>query len=61
MKANLDQWIKDSREDVPDSGEYRRLTRVMLKERMTTMAPRHRHHRVLLVSLSLVFLMMFSG
>ncbi len=62
MKANLDQMIKDARDDVPDSGEYRRLNRVMLKERMAaTASPRHRHHRVLLVTLSLVFLMMFSG
>ena len=61
MKANLDQLIKDARDDVPDSGEYRRLNRVMLKERMANAGPHRRHHRVLLVSLSLVFLMMFSG
>jgi len=61
MKANLDQLIKDARDDVPNSGEYRRLNRVMLKERMATAGPRRRHHRVLLVTLSLVFLMMYSG
>jgi hypothetical protein len=53
--------IKDAKDDVPDSGEYRRLNRVMLKERMATVSPHRRHHRVLLVSLSLIFLMMFSG
>jgi len=63
MKNNLDKWIMDARDDVPDSGEYRRLNRVMLKERMTTMdtGRGRRHHRVLLGSFSLLFLMMFSG
>ena len=61
MKANLDQLIKDARDDVPDSGEFRRLNRALLKERMAIAGPRHGHHRVLLVSLCLVFLMIFSG
>jgi len=62
MKANLDKWIKDAKDEVPESGEYRRLNRAMLKERMANMAPRRRrHHRVLLGVLSLVFLMLFSG
>ncbi len=62
MRANLDQWIKNSKADVPESGEYRRLNRAMLKERIAAMAPRRRrHHRVLLGFLSLVFLMLFSG
>ncbi len=60
MKNNLDKWIRDARDDVPDSGEYRRLNRVMLKDRMGASRSR-RHHRVLLGSFSLVFLMMFSG
>jgi len=62
MKSNLDKWIKDARDDVPDSGEYRRLNRGLLKERMAIMGTRRRrHHRVLLGSFSLVFLMMFFG
>ncbi len=62
MKANLDKWIKDAKDEVPESGEYRRLNRAMLKERMAVMAPRRRRrHRVLLGVLSLVFLMLFSG
>ncbi len=62
MKSNLDKWIKDAKDDVPDSGEYRRLNRAMLKERMASTAPgRRRFPRVLLGAFSLVFLMMFSG
>ena len=62
MKANLDNLIKDAKDDVPDSGEYRRLNRAMLKEHIANMAPRRRRrHRVLLGILSLVFLMLFSG
>jgi hypothetical protein len=62
VKANLDKWIKDAKDDVPDSGEYRRLNRALLKGHMANMAPRRRRrHRVLLGSLSLVFLMLFSG
>ncbi len=62
MKANLDKMIKDAKDEVPESGEYRRLNRAMLKERMANMAPRRRRrHRVLLGVLSLVFLMLFSG
>ena len=62
MKTNLDKWIRAARDDVPDSGEFRRLNRAMLKVRMATLAPGHRrHNRVLLVSLCLVFLMLFSG
>ena len=63
MKTNLDKWIKDARNDAPDSGEYRRLNRAILKERMDTMGTsrRRRHHRMLLGIFSLVFLMMFSG
>lgn len=62
MKANLDQWIRDARDDTPDSGEYRRLNRGILKERMSTVVShRRRNHRVLLVSVSLVFVMLFSG
>jgi len=62
LKSNLDKWIKDAKDDVPDSGEYRRLNRAMLPESSITTTPRRRRiHRVLLGSLSLVFLMMFSG
>jgi hypothetical protein len=62
MKANLDKMIKDAKDEVPESGEYRRLNRAMLKERMANLAPRRRRrHRVLLGALSLVFLMLFSG
>jgi hypothetical protein len=62
MRANLDKWIKDAKDDVPDSGEYRRLNRILLKERMITSGPdRRRHHWVLLVVIILVFLMLLSG
>ncbi len=62
MIPNLDKWIKDARDDAPDSGEYRRLNRAMLKERMGARGTgRRRYHRVLLGVLSLVFLMLFSG
>ncbi|MCK9996755.1 MAG: hypothetical protein KAH56_10815 [Candidatus Krumholzibacteria bacterium] len=60
MKANLDKWIKDAKDDLPDSGEYRRLNRVLLKERIAIVGPRRRRfHRVLLVSFILVFLLFF--
>ena len=60
MKANLDKWIKDAKGDVPDSGEYRRLNRALLKERMhTTGTGRRRLFRVLLVSCILVVLLFF--
>ena len=60
MKANLDKWIKDAKDDVPDSGEYRRLNRILLKERMhTTGTGRRRVFRVLLVSVILVVLILF--
>ena len=60
MKANLDKWIKDAKDDVPDSGEYRRLNRALLKERMhTTGTGRRRLHGVLLVSIILVVLVFF--
>jgi hypothetical protein len=60
MKANLDKWIKDAKADVPDSGEYRRLNRILLKERMHTTGTGHRRlHRVLLVSFVLVGLLFF--
>lgn len=62
MKANLDKWIKDAKADVPDSGEYRRLNRALLKERMHTTGTGHRQlFRVLLVSFVLVVLLFFSG
>jgi hypothetical protein len=62
VKANLDKWIKDAKDDVPDSGEYRRLNRALLKERMhTTGTGRRRLHGVLLVSIILVVLVFFSG
>ncbi len=62
MKENLDRWIKDAKDEVPDSGEYRRLNRVLLKERMLSAGPGHRRqHRVLLVSVILIFLLLISG
>ena len=62
MNVNLDTWIKDASIEIPDSGEYRRLNRALLKERMALLATRRqRHHRVLLMVLSVVFIMMTSG
>ena len=62
MKANLDKLIKDAKANVPDSGEYRRLNRVLLKERMhATGTGRRRLFRVLLVSCILVVLLFFLG
>ena len=60
VKTNLDKWIKEAKDDVPDSGEYRRLNRILLKEQMhTTGNGRRRLHRVLLVSIILVVLILF--
>lgn len=62
MKDNLDKWIKDAQDEVPDSGEYRRLNRAMLKERMLTVNPRRsRTHRLLVMAASLLILIGFSG
>lgn len=62
MRDNLDKWIKDAREVTPDSGEYRRLNRVLVKERMKVAEPgRKRHHRLLIFSVSLLILVIFSG
>jgi hypothetical protein len=62
MHDNLDKWIKSAREVTPDSGEYRRLNRVLVKERMITAAPgRKRHHPILIFSLALLMMVAFSG
>ncbi len=62
MKENLDKWIKDAKVITPDSGEYRRLNRILMKERMlTTKSGRSRRHRILIVSLVLVLLLVLSG
>lgn len=62
MKENLDKWIKDAKVTTPDSGEYRRLNRILMKERMlTTKSGRGRRHWILTVSLILVLLMGLSG
>ena len=62
MTDNLDKWIKDSKVVTPDSGEFRRLNRVLIKDRIQTVEPaRRRRHRFLMVSLTLVLLMLVSG
>ena len=62
MKLNLDRWIKDAKDEVPDSGEYRRLNLLLLKERMSVAGPRRRRrHRLLLVFAILVFLLFLTG
>lgn len=62
MTDNLDKWIKDAKSEVPDPGEYRRLNRAMIKERMLARNPdRPRRHTLLLVGASVVFLILLSG
>ena len=62
MADNLDKWIKDSKADTPDSGEFRRLNRILLKDRMATVVPaRRRRFRLFLVLVTLVFLLLLSG
>lgn len=62
MKSNLDTWIKDAKEAVPDSGEYRRLNRALLKERIQKANPdRRKNHRLLVMAASLIILVGFSG
>jgi len=62
MADNLDKWIKDSKEVTPDSGEFRRLNRVLIKDRMATVVPaRRRRFRFLVVLVSLAFLLLLSG
>jgi hypothetical protein len=62
MADNLDKWIKDSKVEAPDSGEFRRLNRVLLKDRMATVIPaRRRRFRLLLVMVTLVLLLLVSG
>lgn len=61
MKSILDKWIIDSREDIPDPGEYRRLNRALVKEQMAIAGTRRMRNRVLLAALSLAFIMMYSG
>lgn len=62
MKENLDQWIKDAKESTPDSGEYRRLNRALLKEHILTTRPRRtRRHRVLVVAVAVAVLFLSAG
>lgn len=62
MNDNLDKWIKDARETTPDSGEYRRLNRILVKERLVARNPsRKRQHRVLIFLVTLLALLIFSG
>ena len=62
MADNLDKWIKDSKEETPDSGEFRRLNRVLLKDRMRTVVPaRRRRFRFFLVLVILILLLLLSG
>ncbi|MEN8006350.1 MAG: hypothetical protein ABFS42_05010 [Candidatus Krumholzibacteriota bacterium] len=62
MKDHLDKYIHDSKVILPDTGEYRRLNRALLKERMNKVAPdRARHHKLLVIALSLVLVMGLSG
>lgn len=62
MRDNLDKWIKDAKEDTPDSGEYRRLNRVLVKERLLAQNPsRKRRHRVLITAMVTLVMIMFSG
>jgi hypothetical protein len=62
MHDNLDKWIKDAREVTPDSGEYRRLNRVLVKERILTRNPsRKRRHRALITAIVALIMIVFSG
>jgi hypothetical protein len=62
MADNLDKWIKDSKVVTPDSGEFRRLNRILLKDRMATVVPaRRRRFRLILVLFILVLLLLLSG
>lgn len=62
MADNLDKWIKDSKAVTPDSGEFRRLNRILLKDRMATVVPaRRRRFRLILVLFILVLLLLMSG
>jgi hypothetical protein len=62
MADNLDQWIKDSKVETPDSGEFRRLNRVLLKDRIAVVVPaRRRRFRFILVVISLALLSLLSG
>lgn len=62
MADNLDQWIKDSKVVTPDSGEFRRLNRVLVKDRILAVEPaRRRRHRVLMVAVTVVLLLLISG
>ncbi len=62
MADNLDKWIKDSKEETPDSGEFRRLNRVLLKDRMLTVVPaRRRRFRLILVIVTVALLLLLSG
>lgn len=62
MADNLDKWIKDSKVETPDSGEFRRLNRILLKDRMLTVVPaRRRRFRLVLVLVTLALLLLISG
>jgi hypothetical protein len=62
MADNLDKWIKDSKVVTPDSGEFRRLNRVLIKDRILAVEPaRRRRHRVFMVSVTVVLILLVSG
>lgn len=62
MADNLDQWIKDSKAETPDSGEFRRLNRILIKDRMATVVPaRRRRFRLIVILSTLILLLLVSG
>lgn len=62
MNDNLDKWLEDSKVETPDSGEFRRLNRLLIKERIIASGPaRRRRHRILVIVISLLLLMLLSG
>ena len=61
MSENLDKYIKDSKVIPPDSGEYRRLNRILLKKRMASGPERSNRHRILILLVVVVFILLVSG
>jgi|GEM_PF-6452056 len=61
MTDNLDKYIKDSKVITPDSGEYRRLNRALIKEKLAHRSHLGARHRVLVTSMVTALLLMMSG
>ena len=61
MSDQFEKLIRDSAPEIPDPGEYRRLNRVALRERLHEMEKPKRSHSLVVATACLALMVLFSG